>query len=294
MKRLVGWLARIFGVALAFLPMRVRLAIGDAIGILWFDVLRIRRGVALANVRLAFPEKTEAERIRIARSSLRSMGRTLVEFSLFPYLKGRLGRHLFKYEGLQHLDEALSGGKGVILLTLHMGNGDIGAAGLSVRGYKMHLISKEFKARWLNDLWFGMRRKLGTQFISPEKSSFEILRALKRNEAVIFVLDQFMGPPIGTRTKFFGVETGTAMGCALMAVRTGVPVVPCYDLRCDDGTHRIVIEAPIPTPGGLDDRLREENISALTQVYTDKIEAIVRQHPEQWMWIHRRWKEFRD
>lgn len=294
MKKLVGWLARILGLALAILPMRVRLLVGDAIGMLWFDVFRIRRGVALANVKLAFPELKTSERVRIARASLRSMGRTLVEFSLFPYLKGPLGRGMFHYVGLENLDRAFAEKKGVIMLTLHMGNGDMGAAGLSIRGYKMNLISKEFKARWLNDLWFGMRRKLGTQFISPEKSSFEILRALKRNEAVIFVLDQFMGPPIGTRTKFFGVETGTAMGCALMAHRTGVPVIPCYDFRCDDGTHRIVIEPPIVTPTGLDDRLKEENISALTQVYTDKIEAIVRQHPEQWMWIHRRWKEFRD
>jgi Kdo2-lipid IVA lauroyltransferase/acyltransferase len=294
MKRLVGWLARIFGVALAILPMRLRLVIGDAIGLLWFDVFRIRRGVALANVALAFPEKKSGERVHIARSSLRSMGRTLVEFSLFPYLKGRLGKKMFKYEGLEHLDRAFAEKRGVIMLTLHMGNGDMGAAGLSIRGYKMNLISKEFKSRWLNDLWFGMRRKLGTQFISPEKSSFEILRALKRNEAVIFVLDQFMGPPVGTRTRFFGVETGTAMGCALMALRTGVPVIPCYDVRCDDGTHRIVIEEAIPTPTGLDDRLREENIAALTQVYTDKIEGVVRRHPEQWMWIHRRWKEFRD
>ncbi|MEK7355854.1 MAG: lysophospholipid acyltransferase family protein [Bdellovibrionota bacterium] len=294
MKSFVGWLARIFGFALAIMPMRARLFVGDAIGVLWFDVFRIRRGVAVANVALAFPDKTPLERVRLARFSLRSMGRTLVEFSLFPYLKGGIGKRIFRYEGLEHLDRAFEQKKGVILLTLHMGNGDMGAAGLSVRGYKMHLISKEFKARWLNDLWFGMRRKLGTRFISPEKSSFEILRALKRNEGVIFVLDQFMGPPIGTRTRFFGVETGTAMGCALMAMRTGVPVVPCYDLRCDDGTHKIIVEAPIPTPSELDDRLREENIAALTQVYTDKIEGVVRNHPEQWMWIHRRWKEFRD
>ncbi|MES2962487.1 MAG: lysophospholipid acyltransferase family protein [Bdellovibrionota bacterium] len=294
MKRSIGWLARIFGIALAILPMRVRLSIGDTIGILWFDVLRIRRSVALANVRLAFPEKSSSDHAHNCRNSLRSMGRTLVEFALFPYLKGWTGRKMFAFEGLEHLDRAFTEKKGVIMLTLHMGNGDMGAAGLSIRGYKMNLISKEFKSRWLNDLWFGMRRKLGTKFISPEKSSFEILRALKRNEAVIFVLDQFMGPPVGTKTRFFGTETGTAMGCALMALRTGVPVVPCYDLRCDDGTHKIVIEPPIPTPTGLDDRLREENIAALTQVYTDKIETIVRRHPEQWMWIHRRWKEFRD
>jgi KDO2-lipid IV(A) lauroyltransferase len=155
----------------------------------------------------------------------------------------------------------------------------------------MQLISKEFKSRWLNDLWFGMRRKHGTRFIAPEKSSFEILRALRRNELVVFVLDQFMGPPIGVRTRFFGKETGTAMGCALMADRTHSPVVPCYTYRKEDGRHVMVFEKPIEF---LDHGLRDQNIAVMTQIYTDKIEAIVRKHPGQWMWIHRRWKEFRE
>jgi KDO2-lipid IV(A) lauroyltransferase len=136
-----------------------------------------------------------------------------------------------------------------------------------------------------------MRRKHGTRFISPEKSSFEILRALRRNEIVIFVLDQFMGPPIGVRTRFFGKETGTAAGCALMAGRTGAPLIPCCTYRRSDGRHVAFFEAPIPF---LDDGLREKNIAVMTQIYTDKIESYVRLYPGQWMWIHRRWKEFRE
>lgn len=98
-----------------------------------------------------------------------------------------------------------------------------------------------------------------------------------------------MGPPIGVRTKFFGRETGTAMGLALMAERTGAPVVPMYTVRQPDGSAIVIFEPEIPMQ---DFGPRDETIARMTQVYTDKIEEIVRKHPEQWMWIHRRWKDF--
>jgi KDO2-lipid IV(A) lauroyltransferase len=291
LKLLIGSLAKLVAFIVTNLPRQVQLAMGGFIGWLWFDVLRIRRQIAVDNVGIAFPELPLPERVSIARSSLVSMGNTLIEYFTFPFLTRERLLESFEIEGESHLKEALEKKKGVIVMTLHLGNGDLAIAGLSRLGYQVNLISKEFKARWLNELWFGMRRKHGTRFIAPEKSSFEILRALKRNEFVVFVLDQFMGPPIGVRVNFFGRETGAAMGCALMADRTHAPVIPAYTYRRDDGRHVMVFDAPIPY---LDHGLREKNIAAMTQIYTDKIEAIVRKHPGQWMWIHRRWKEFRD
>jgi KDO2-lipid IV(A) lauroyltransferase len=291
MQLLAGSFFKCLSFTIACMPRRIREVLGDGIGFLWFDVLRIRRQVAVDNVAIAFPDKSLVDREEIARASLKSMGRTIVEYTLFPFLKRENIDTHFDFQNTHHVEEALKQGKGVILLTLHLGNGDFAIAALSRMGWPMHLISKEFKSRWLNDLWFGMRRKHGTRFISPEKSSFEILRALRRNEMVVFVLDQFMGPPIGVRTKFFGKETGTAAGCALMADRTGAPVIPCYTYRRSDGRAAAVFEEPIPY---LDDSLRAQNIAVMTQRYTDKIESIVRRYPEQWMWIHRRWKEFRD
>lgn len=284
---------------LASLPRSARSLLGDIIGLLWFDVLRIRRRVAIENVGIAFPEKDLKERTRIARMSLRHMGRSIVEYSLFPFFRAAdIPKH-FTIHGQEHLDRAYAKGKGVLFLGLHLGNGDFGIAAMSRRGWPVSLISKEFKAKWLNDLWFGMRAKHGTQFISPEKSSFQILRALKAKRVVFFVLDQFMGPPIGCRTRFFGRETGTAMGLAIMAERSGAPVVPSFTYRDRDGRHVIVFGPEIPWSENLghdaspaSDVSRDENIASMTQIYTDKIEDMIRQHPEQWMWIHRRWKNF--
>ena len=291
MRHLIGGLFKLLSFAIACLPTKARGWLGAAIGIFWFDILRIRRKVAIENVGIAFPEMNLDERTRLARASLCHMGCTITEYALLPFFSNADIQRHFDIEGLEHVENALKEGKGAILLSMHVGNGDFAVAMLSRLGLPMNLISKEFKARWLNDMWFGMRRKHGTRFISPEKSSFEILRGLRRNELIVFVLDQFMGPPVGVRTTFFGKETGTAAGCALMAERTGAPVVPSYTYRRPDGRHVAVFEAPIK---GLDHGLSQKNTAIMTQVYTDKIESVVRRYPEQWMWIHRRWKEFRD
>lgn len=289
MTRLIEVFVRLASALITLLPRRVRHAFGDAIGILWFDVLRIRREVALANLAIAFPEMPELERVRIARASLRHMGRSIADFALLPYFSEARAKREFDVIGQEHIDRALAEGKGVLLLGLHLGSGDLAIAAESRLGYRMNLISKDFSAKALGEVWHKIRRAHGTRLIPPEKSSFEILRALKRNEAVIFVLDQFMGPPVGVRTRFFGRETGTAAGLALMADRTRAPVLPSYTYRNPDGSSTIVFETPVPF---VDMGSRDENIARMTQAYADTLEAIVRQHPEQWMWIHRRWKEF--
>lgn len=289
MKTFFVKLLKVFAFVMVSVPFFVRLTIGWMIALLWFDVLRIRRRVAVGNLELAFPEWSDGERARVARKSLVSMGLTLLEFCEFPFMDRARTEKIFKVYGEEHMRQAMAKGKGVLGLTLHLGNGDLAAGALSQLGFPISLISKNFKSKWLNDLWFELRTRLGTRFISPEKSSFEILRALKKQDIVVFVLDQFMGPPIGVRTKFFGRETGTAMGLALMAERTGAPVVPMYTVRQPDGSAIVIFEPEIPMQ---DFGPRDETIARMTQVYTDKIEEIVRKHPEQWMWIHRRWKDF--
>jgi Kdo2-lipid IVA lauroyltransferase/acyltransferase len=297
MKLFVGIFFRALSGLIYILPRSFKKALGEFIGFLWFDVFRIRRNVAIENVKKAFPELSHQEQVRIARSSLKHMGRTIIEYTSFPFAGRAEFDREFVTTGTENLDAAFAKNKGVLLLTLHLGNGDLAIAALSRRNLPINLISKEFKTRWLNDLWFGMRAKHGTKFISHQKSSFDILRALKRNAAVFFVLDQFMGPPIGVRTHFFGHETGTAAGLALMALRTGAPVVPCYTFRRDDGLSEMVFEPEMPSYSdeeSTDDSLKETKIALLTQIYTDKIESIIRKYPEQWMWIHRRWKAFRE
>jgi KDO2-lipid IV(A) lauroyltransferase len=156
---------------------------------------------------------------------------------------------------------------------------------------KLHLISKTFKSKWLNDFWFSVRRQKGMQFIEPhgKEASFRILRALREKSGVIFVMDQFMGKPYGVETTFFEHSTGTAYGLALFAMKTEVPVVPVFTFRDSEGRTVIKAEPPLPFENFGD---REITIQKMTQKYNNKLEEIVRRHPEQWMWVHRRWKKF--
>lgn len=283
---------RLVSRVLNLLSGKSKFGLGMLLGTLWFDVFRIRRKIVLENLQIAFPEVPLALRVAIGRRSLWHMGRGFIEyFEFFNLTKENIGKKV-EFHGLEYLEEARMQKKGALILSLHLGNGDFAIAGLGLIGWPMVLISKTFKLKWLNNLWFGIRAQFGTQFIPPRHSSYGILKALKKNERVIFVLDQFMGPPIGCKTQFFGKETGTAMGLAVMAHRSGAPVIPIYTYRTSDDTHVVILDSPIPfqTEGFASEA---EMIQFNTQVYTHRIESIVRKYPDQWMWVHRRWKIFK-
>lgn len=283
MKRLTGWLGRAVSFLIFHSPRFVRVAIAYALAFLWFDLFRIRRKVVLANLQIAFPEKSEEERVRIARQSLRNLGLNFVEYNFLPWMTEANVDRMFVFEGLDIFDQALAQNKGVLLLTLHLGHGDLATAALALKGYPMVLVSKAFKLKWLNDLWFGMREKVGVRFVPARNSSYALLKALRRNAAVIIPLDQFTGPPIGVRTTFFGKETGTAAGLAVMSERSGAPVVSVYTHRLPDGRHFIHFVRVMPSEGPAE---------RVTQGFTDELESFVRKCPEQWMWLHKRWKRF--
>jgi KDO2-lipid IV(A) lauroyltransferase len=291
LQKFAGWLLRQVSFVVIHLPQPIFYGLGDLLGILWFDVFRIRRRVVTDNLAIAFPEMSLEERKKLGRASLCNMGRDLMEYCYLPFMDRAMAERLFEIEGEEVLKAAQQAGRPVCLLTLHMGNGDLGSAGLSAFGYPMVLISKEFKMKWVNDIWFGMRERAGTEFIPPRNSTYAVLKALKKNKFVIFVLDQFTGPPIGLRTKFFGKETGTGYGLATMAQRTGAQVIPVYTVRKNDGKHLIRVFPEIEFKQDVDNT---ESLRAATQRYNDFIESVVSDHPEQWMWVHKRWKTFRE
>ncbi len=266
------------------------MALGDAFAILWWDILRVRRDVVLSNLNIAFPELSDREKRKIGRQSIQNLGRGLMEYFKFPFLNEKNYEKWIRFEGLEHLDSALKEGKGVCLMGGHFGNGDFCLAGLALRGYKTLLISKHFKLKWLNELWFGLRAQFGTRFIEPRNSTGHILKALRANEIVIFVQDQFMGPPIGCRVNFFGKETGSAMGLAMLARRTGAQVVPLFQYREDGDRHVMRFLPVIPME---EKETKEDTVQHMTQVYTNFIESCVKEDPKQWMWVHKRWKPFR-
>lgn len=277
--------------AVIMLPERVQLFLGDLIGVLWFDIFRIRRKIVLDNLRLCFPTWSEEERVRIGRRSVCNLGRSMIEFLRIPAATDEKYRKTFELKGAEHMQAALQKGRGAFLLSAHIGNGDWASVGLALNGIYLNTVTKEFKLKILNDFWFETRQRFGMTLIPDRKSSIMILKVLKKNGIVGFVMDQFLGPPIGTKIKFFGVETGAPMGLAFLAERSGAAVVPAYTYRDESGRHIIEIEPEIPFVQTGD---KEQNIKVNTQAYCGKVEEWIRKHPDQWMWVHRRWKEFRE
>lgn len=263
------------------------------LGILWFDILRVRRKDVLSHIGIVFPNMGETEKIKMARRSLRLLTGSMADLFYMPYMNQAWRNKHIVFEGKHYIEEARQQGKGVFLLGMHIGSGDLAANMINAELGNLHLITKLFKNKSLNDIWFSLRAFHGVSHIEPhgEKTPFQILKALKSNGLVVFVLDQFMGKPYGIETTFFGQPTGTAQGLAVFCLKTKSPVVPVYCYESDDGRVHVVFEAPLSL-SGLVSEDKETSIAKLTQYFCNVTENIIVKHPEHWMWLHRRWKKF--
>jgi Kdo2-lipid IVA lauroyltransferase/acyltransferase len=240
---------------------RALLALGAVVAWLAWT-LRIRRVVVLDNLRLAFPERSEAERRAIARATYRNLGRMAAEFLLLR----RLGREeldrIFVYEGWERFEAARALGKGVIACTAHFGNFEVLAAAHNLRGVPITIISRKMGRGRANDLWRRTRARAGVEDLVVEKGETlgAARRALARGRVLGYVIDQ--NQPL--RRVIFA-----------LAIPLG------------DGRHRVVIEGPLRLEATGD---RRRDVLAFMQDLNDRLERRVRAHPEQWYWLHRRWK----
>ncbi len=282
----------LLGKLLRPIPRHVLRCFGKPLGFLWWEIFRFRRKTVLENISKAFPEWDQEQVKVVGRKSVYNLLENFFEFFLILSINEKWMKENIVFEGLEHLDRAQASNKGAFILSLHLNQGDLMANCLSRLGYKVSIITKFFNSKLLNALWFSVRGAQGVYHIPPhgEKTPFMILKFLKTNGMVGFVLDQHMGRPFGVKTQFFGRPVGTAYGLALFQMKTERPVIPVYNYLGKDGRIHIVAEAPFEYRPELANKEREQTLVELTQSYTDKIEEIVRRYPDQWMWIHRRWK----
>tara|TARA_B100001248_G_scaffold176158_1_gene133750 strand:+ start:7701 stop:8576 length:876 start_codon:yes stop_codon:yes gene_type:complete len=287
MNIFIASLARLFAWLIHIQPKFLKNLYGDLLGILWFDVLRIRRQLAINNTKIVFPDMELAARKKMLRWSLRYMGRSFFTYFSFPFINANNVNDFFQIRGRENLEQALARKQGVYLLSLHMGSYDFAAVALAQYFQPFYVISKTFKLNWLNDIWFGLREAKGIHFLSDRQSGFDILRALKKNGIVVFIIDQFMGPPIGIKSKFFGKETGSPMGLAVFCRKTRSPVVP-VKTYVENGQNIIEFYESIEFEEQQD---KEASILHMTNLYNSWVEKAILEHPEQWMWVHNRWKQ---
>lgn len=270
------------------LPRKTQFLFAKILGIIWFDIIRLRRKLVIQNISVAFPDWPMEKKISIGRHSVQHLCLSFFEYMIIYNYDSKMHSNYFEIHNEGKIKEQLAKGKGVLLMTLHMGAIDFALVGFAGFGYKVNATLKRIKDVHIDKFVNDMRDKNGIKFIADRKNPFDIFRALKNNEAVIFVMDQHMGKPHGIQVDFFGKKAWTAAGLAAFAMKTQMPVIPLYNFRRDDGKIMMDVLEPIELALGED---REQNIRVMTQKYNDALEKIIRLHPEQWLWVHRRWKD---
>jgi len=263
-------------------------ALGGLIALIAW-VLRVRRRVVLDNLRLAFPEKKERERRAIARATYRNLGRMVPDFFLASRLTPDELEKVFIHEGWERFEQARARGKGVIACTAHFGNFEMLAAVHTLRGTPITMISRRMGRSVANDLWRKARAKAGVEDLIVERG--ETLRAVRRalgeGRVLGYVIDQNQPRRRAIFPTFFGVPAATAPTPAILSLRTGAAVIFALAVPVGDGRHRVIIEGPLEVP---DTGKKDRDVFAFMQDLNNRLERRVREHPDQWFWLHRRWK----
>ena len=269
------------------IPRTILVGLGHVLGwLLWIS--RIRRRVALDNLRLAFPEKSEAERRAILRAHCDHLGQMIPDFLRVPTLPPEELDRMFEYQGWDSYERAAELGKGVVACTAHFGNFDLLSSAHNRKGVPITQLSREMGANFFNELLHQARRRSGVHdlIISKGQTLRVLLRALKEQRTLGFVYDQNeVEHPIFP--TFFGVPAATTSTPAFLARRAGAAVIFVISVPLGGGRHRVVLEGPL-VPRDTGDK--EADDLAFMQLLNDKLEAWVRRHPERWYWLHRRWK----
>jgi KDO2-lipid IV(A) lauroyltransferase len=257
---------------------------GRAVGaVAWH--LRIRRRVVLENLALAFPDKTPRDRSQLGRAVYRALGTSLGETLLAPWLSDPEIVGWLDFDGFGKFDEAVSAGRGVVVAIGHFGNWELLGRGCARRGIRMALIGRKLKGL-INRKLIASRAQSGMGQLPDRGATSEALRRLRAGEALAIAIDQNMRPKRGIFVDFFGHPACTTPAAAVYALRAGAPILAAFPVRQPDGRHRIVIEGPFDAP----DLSGSKKVEAITQQLTRAMEAMVRAHPDQWFWLHRRWK----
>ena len=269
------------------LPRQTALNLGILLADLLFLFSRREKARALENLSTAFgEEKGPSDVLRICRYCFQNLGKGLMEVLQFPRLTSENLDRLVAFEGKQNIDDALKMGRGVIILTAHFGNWELLGASLALAGYRTNFIVRPVRSPRLDMLVNGSRESMGVGCISRGASIKRALKCLKRNE-LLGILADIDTRVDGVFVDFFGRPTFTPRGPVSIALRTKAALVPAFIVRQKDDTHRVVVEKALElkTTG-----TPEEDIRVNTARSTKIIESYIRKYPEQWIWVHQRWK----
>ncbi len=263
-------------------------AAGVAIAaIAYFALCRLRR-VGRRNLELAFPALPAAERSAILRREYRHLGWLLAEFCKMSTYTPASASRFIRYDGLDHYLAARDRGKGVLVLTGHLGAWELSSFYHSLAGHPMGMVIRRLDNPLVDRMVNRIRCQHGNRVLHKDDFARGLIGAMRAGETVGILMDTNMTPPQGLFVPFFGIEACTASGLARVALKTGAAVLPGF-LLWEPAERQYVLRFG-PALSLADTGDAEADASANTALFTAVIETGVRQYPDQWLWMHRRWK----
>ncbi|MBI2026688.1 MAG: lysophospholipid acyltransferase family protein [Deltaproteobacteria bacterium] len=257
---------------------------GILIGWVLFHVLPKRRNIVQTNIKLAYPEKTNQQIEELSRKNFQHYGTILAEILFFR--KKKYFQNLIKIERPHIIQNALLKKRGVILMSAHLGNWEVGLHAFKLHFPPFYVVAREIKSVWASYVMKKFRTRYGVEVVPAKNSYRMMLQLLRENKIIGFAYDQHHGKR-GIYVDFFGQPAATSPGIAMLARETGAVVIPTFNYRNPDGSFTLTCDLPmyyIQTDNP------EFDLFNNTQIFTKKIEEWVRKFPQQWFWLHRRWK----
>jgi KDO2-lipid IV(A) lauroyltransferase len=273
---------------LRVLPRSVARAIGARIGAVALASLKRLREVGLRNLEMALPEVSAEECAAILAKVYRNLGWLLAEFCQMSKYTAERASKFIRYEGMEHYLAAREKGKGVLVLTGHLGAWELSSFYHSLMGYPMGLVIRRLDNPLVDQFVNRIRCLHGNRVIHKDDFARGLIASMRAGETVGILMDTNMTPPQGVFVPYFGMEACTASGLARVALKTGAAVVPGF-LLWEEAEGQYVLrfgeELTLAHTGD-----SEADALANTALFTRVIEEYVRRYPEQWLWMHRRWK----
>jgi KDO2-lipid IV(A) lauroyltransferase len=288
LEYLAFWLVT---VVLGVLPLGVAMRFAAAVAALIVRASPRLRKIGLTNLRIAFPEKTDQERMAILVASYRNLGRMAAECAHMTEIDAGNVREtvtpddgpIWTNEIRPHLES-----QGVLIVTGHFGNWELCAYAYGLLGNPVSLVHQTIKNPLVDDWIERLRSGGGTRLFRKQEAARSVLRSLKERKLVVLPLDQNQSRRAGIFVDFFGVPANTSDGLARIALRTGAPIYPAFLLRDGETAHHRIVFLPRVEIGSMADR--DSAARELTQRCTAVLEAMIRKHPDHWLWTHKRWR----
>jgi len=282
-----------FSLFVNLLPEGSASRLGRRMGRIAYTLDRGHRKTAIENLDLAFGREKSKEEIRtLARKTFENLGMTAVEFFRIPKTDIEAFKARLSVEGLENIRKVLDNQKkGILLLLSHFGNWEL--MGLIPKAFHLSIsvIARPIKNnRWLDRMVSEIREGAGLEVIPAAKASRRVLQALAQNRMVGILTDQRAKRSEGILVDFFGKRAPTTPALAVLAMRTGAPIVPIFMVRDGAQKHRLVIREPLQLMNSGDVK---EDVEFNTRLVNQTLEEMIRRYPDQWFWVHRRWERKR-